>query len=172
MDMAMAIEQNEAKVQEMLQKMEADPVTSKIMEVAETVEDMYEAAKRYITIKLDDFRKLFNDALGYYDKKTKLSDDDMEMIVGGAGSSFWQKFKKYALAAVVIAGVLAVSAVTAGAAAGAIGAAAGAAGAFAAAAVGGTTSVTVAAVSVGTASAVTGAIAGAGIAIKTLAEKS
>ena len=46
MEMAMTIEQNGAQVQEMLQKMEADPITSRIMEAAETVEDMYEAAKR------------------------------------------------------------------------------------------------------------------------------
>lgn len=172
MEMAMAIEQNGAKVQEMLQKMEADPITSRIMEAAETVEDMYEAAKRYISIKLDEFKELFDEALGYYDKKTKLSDEDMEMIVGGSWSDIWNKCKKVALAAVVVVGVVALSAATAGVAAGVIGAAAGAAGAVAAAAVGGTTTAAVAAASVGTASFVTGAVAGAGLSIKTLIEKS
>lgn len=123
MDMAAAIEQNEVQVQEMLQKLEKDPATSRIMEAAETVEEMYEAAKQYISVKLDEFKAMFDDVLGYYDKKTKLSDEDMDFIVGGSWKSFWNKFKKVALAAVIVVGTIAACAATAGLAGAAIGAA-------------------------------------------------
>lgn len=156
MDMAAAIEQNETRVQEMLQKLEKDPVTSRIMEAAETVEEMYEAARKYISVKLDEFKAMFDDVLGYYDKKTRLSDEDMDFIVGGSWKSFWNKFKKVALAAVIVVGTVAACVATAGLA----GAAIGAAGAAAGAAIAGTAVASAAATGAVT-GAVTGGIGGA-----------
>lgn len=163
MDMAAAIEQNEVQVQEMLQRLENDPVTSRIMEAAETVEEMYEAAKKYISVKLDEFKAMFDDVLGYYDKKTRLSDEDMDFIVGGSWKSFWKKFKKVALAAVIVVGAVAACVVTAGAA----GAAIGAAGAAAGAAMLGT-AVGSAAATGAVAGAIGGGIGGAALSIDTI----
>ena len=151
MNMAMAMENADVRQQsqELLAKLEADPVINSLMEAAETIEDMYEIAKRYVTVKLEDFRQLFEEAMDYYKgAKVELDDDTMEYVVGGSLKSFWKTFKKVALAAVIVAGVGLACAVTGGLAGAGI-AAAGAA--FAGTAVG-TAAVT---------GAATGAIGGA-----------
>ena len=67
MNMAMAMENADVRQQskELLAKLEADPVVNGMMEAAETIEDMYEVAKRYVTMKLEDFRQLFEEAMDY-----------------------------------------------------------------------------------------------------------
>lgn len=120
MNMAMAMENADVRQQskELLAKLEADPVINGLMEAAETIEDMYEIAKRYVTMKLEDFRQLFEEAMDYYKgTKVELDDDTMEYVVGGSWKSFWNTFKKVALTAVIVAGVGLLCAVTAGAAA-------------------------------------------------------
>lgn len=118
--MNMAMENADVRQQskELLAKLEADPVINGLMEAAETIEDMYEIAKRYVTMKLEDFRQLFEEAMDYYKgTKVELDDDTMEYVVGGSWKSFWNTFKKVALTAVIVAGVGLLCAVTAGAAA-------------------------------------------------------
>ena len=120
MNMAMAMENADVRQQskELLAKLEADPVVNGMMEAAETIEDMYEIAKRYVTMRLEDFRQLFEEAMDYYKgAKVELDDDTMEYVVGGSWKSFWNTFKKVALTAVIVAGVGLLCAVTAGAAA-------------------------------------------------------
>ncbi|MGM9579793.1 MAG: hypothetical protein ACI3U2_00995 [Anaerovibrio sp.] len=118
MEMAinMASSEFRAKADEVLRIMESDPVTARIMDAAETVEEMYEAARRYVNVKFEDFKRYFNEAMGCYEAKMELSDDDMELVVGGSWKSFWQKTKKFLLSATVI-----VSCALGGAVVGAIG---------------------------------------------------
>lgn len=120
MNMAMAMENADVRQQsqELLAKLEADPVINGLMEAAETIEDMYEIAKRYVTMKLEDFRQMFEEAMDYYKgTKVELDDDTMEYVVGGSWKSFWEGFKKVALVAVIAVGVGLACAATAGAAA-------------------------------------------------------
>lgn len=151
MNMAMAMENADVRQQskELLAKLEADPVVNGLMEAAETIEDMYEIAKRYVTMKLEDFRQLFEEAMDYYkNAKVELDDDTMEYVVGGSWKSFWKTFKKVALTAVIVAGVGLACAATGGLA----GAGIGVAGAYVTGAALGSAAAT---------GAVTGAIGGA-----------
>ena len=126
MNVAAAMENAGAReqAQEILARMEANPVVNAMMEAAETVEDMYEAAKGYVDMSLEAFRHAFAAAMDYCnDAKQELDDDTLECIVGGSWGDAWNMFKKVALTTVIVAGVVAACALTAGAAGAAVGAA-------------------------------------------------
>ena len=113
-----------AEIKKLQAAMEADPVVGKLMDAAETVEDMYEVAKRYVEIKLEDFRELFSEAMDYFKgSKVELDDEVMECVAGGASwGGFWKVFKKVAVAAAIGLAVGAVCVATGGAAGAALGA--------------------------------------------------
>ncbi len=117
-----------AEIRNLQAYMEADTVVNKMMEAAETVEDMYEVAKRYIQIKFEDFRQVFNDAMDYFKgSKVELDDEVMECVAGGfSWGKFWNTFKKVAIAVAVGVVVVGASVVTAGVAGAVVGAAVGA----------------------------------------------
>ena len=123
MNVAVAMENVEAReqAQEILTKIQANPAVNALLEDAETVEDMYEVAKRYIDMNREEFRNAFEAAINYYNNtKQELDDDTMECIVGGSWS--WSTVKKIALGVAIAVGVAAACAVTAGAAGAAVGA--------------------------------------------------
>ena len=115
-----------AEIKKLQAAMEADTVVGKLMDAAESVEDMYEVAKRYIQIKFEDFCQVFNETMDYLKgSKVELDDGTMECVVGGfSWRGLWNGVKKVAIAAAIGVAVVTVSAVTAGAAGAVIGAAA------------------------------------------------
>ncbi len=158
-----------AEIKRFQATMEADPVVGRLMEAAETVEDMYKVAKRYIQIKFEDFHQIFNEAMDYFKgSKVELDDEVMECVVGGRWKG-WKIFKKIAMVAVAAAiavGVVAAAAVTGGVACGLVGAA----GAFVHGFVTGS-AITVGAALTSTAAvggAVGGAVAGAALGITSM----
>ncbi len=108
--------------------MEENPVVKKLMEAARTVEDMYEVAKTYIEVKLEDFKVLWNKTVDYFkESKTALPDEMMDSVVGGWSiSGFFNKWKKEIIATTIAVGCLAAGVVIGAALGGWVGAAAGA----------------------------------------------
>ena len=90
------------KIQEAL---EANTAVNKLMEAAQTVEDMYQAVKEYINMKLDDFKVLCDKTIEYFKSaKTELDDETLECVSGGWSlSGFWNKYKKTICAVVFVA---------------------------------------------------------------------
>ncbi len=113
---------NAVEIKRLQATMEADPVVGRLMDAAETVEDMYKVAKRYVQIKMEDFRQTFNEAMDYLKgSKVQLDDEVMECVAGGfSWSKFWNVVKKVAISAVVVAAVVGACVVTGGVA-GAVG---------------------------------------------------
>ncbi len=155
-----------AEIKRFQATMEADPVVGRLMEAAETVEDMYKVAKRYIQIKFEDFHQIFNEAMDYFKgSKVELDDEVMECVVGGRWKG-WKIFKKIAIAAAIAVGVVAAAALTGGIAGGLVGAA----GAYVSGWVAGS-AITVGAALTSTAAvggAVGGAVAGAALGITSM----
>ncbi len=155
-----------AEIKRFQATMEADPVVGRLMEAAETVEDMYKVAKRYIQIKFEDFHQIFNEAMDYFKgSKVELDDEVMECVVGGRWKG-WKIFKKIAIAAAIAVGVVAAAALTGGVAGGLVGAA----GAYVSGWVAGS-AITVGAALTSTAAvggAVGGAVAGAALGITSM----
>ena len=112
---------------------EANPVSMKLLEAAQTVEDMYEIAKEYVAIKFSDFKVLFDKTVDYFkEPKTALSDEVMDSVVGGWSiSGFFNKWKKEIIATTIAVGCtvagIAIGAVLGGWVGAAAGAVAGAA---------------------------------------------
>lgn len=105
-----------------LQEMENNPVVSKLLEAAQTVEDMYNIAKGYFEITFEKFQTMYEEATNYFKQdKVELADDTMEAVVGGV-PKWLKKLGKIALATVIVVGVVAACAATAGAAGAAVGA--------------------------------------------------
>lgn len=112
-DMAVMMENEEvkAKAKQIEAHMDGDSVISKMLDAAENVADMYEIAKKYLEIKMEDFEMLFNGAMDYFsEKKTKLSDETMECIVGGRKHFNWKLLKKIAIVAAIAVGTVALCA--------------------------------------------------------------
>ena len=104
-------EEAKAGVEKFRTAMEANPVLNKVLEAAKSIEDMYQVAKCYLDIKLEDFKILMNKTADYFKSpKIKLEDDMMECVVGGWDiGGFWNKYKKVIISAAIIAGVAAIT---------------------------------------------------------------
>ena len=113
----MSHQENQSAAEQLKAALEANPAVSQMMEAAQSVEEMYDSVKEYISLKLEDFKVLFDKAIEYFKgPKVALEDDMMECVAGGWSiSNFWNKYKKTICAAVVVAGMAVV-----GAAAGAV----------------------------------------------------
>ena len=83
----------EAKLTEV---MESNPVVSKLVKAAETVEDAYQIAKEYFTMKFEEFKVLFDRTVNYFkESKAELSDEVLDNVVGGwSFSGFWNEYKE------------------------------------------------------------------------------
>ncbi len=102
---------------------EANPVSMKLLEAAETVEDMYEIAREYVAMKLEDFKVLFDKTLDYFkEPKAALSDEVMDAVVGGGWSEWWNKKKHAVLRTAIFVGCIVAGAAIGAATGGAAGA--------------------------------------------------
>ncbi len=110
----MSHEENQNAVEQLKAAMEANPVVSQMMEAAQSVEEMYASVKEYISMKLEDFKVLFDKTIEFFKgPKVQLEDDMMECVVGGwSFSNFWNKYKRAICATVVVAGVALIGAAT------------------------------------------------------------
>ncbi len=81
-----------AKVEQFLA---ADPVATKLMQVAETVEEVYEVVKKCVKITLGEFKIIFDKTVRYFrDEKAELPDEVMDNVVGGSWfGDVWNKYK-------------------------------------------------------------------------------
>ncbi len=86
------------KVQEGVENLKAklaeDTAVKKLVEAAETVEDMYEIAKRYVQVKLEDFKRIYQEVKDYYSSaKAIIQDEVLDNVAGGRGWNFvgWNK---------------------------------------------------------------------------------
>ena len=113
----MSHQENQSAAEQLKAALEANPAVSQMMEAAQSVEEMYDSVKEYISLKLEDFKVLFDKTIEYFKgPKVALEDEMMECVVGGwSFSNFWNKYKKTICAVVVVAGMAVL-----GAAAGAV----------------------------------------------------
>ena len=112
-DVATMIGTEEAKagVEKLRAAMEANPVLNKVLDAAESIEDMYQVAKCYFEVTLEDFKILMNKTIEFFKSpKVKLEDEMMDCVVGGwSFGNFWNKYKKVIISAAIIAGVAAIT---------------------------------------------------------------
>ncbi len=102
---------------ELIEKVDAaldsNPVTRKLMEAAQTVEDVYQIAKKYLEIKLEDFKIIFEKTVKYFkEEKTELPDEVMDTVVGGSFGDWLNKWKRNIITAAIAVGCTVVGAVT------------------------------------------------------------
>ena len=96
----------------LLSAIEENPVVSKLLNAAETIEDAYDVVKNYVVLKFEDFKVLFNKTMDYF-KESKMALDDkvLDNVAGGGWfSDIWNKYKKEIVCAVIVIGCTAVGA--------------------------------------------------------------
>lgn len=100
----MSREDNQNAAGQVMAAFESNPVVSQMLDAAQSIEDMYEAIKEYIGLKLEDFKVICNKTIDFLKgPKAKLDDDTMELVVGGFScASAWNGFKKAVCAVAVI----------------------------------------------------------------------
>ncbi len=83
---------NEEVQQQMVQMkavMEKDPVAVKMIEAAQTAEDVFEITKRYVEVKWEDFKRIFKESVAYFsNSKAELNDEVLDHVAGGWGWDF------------------------------------------------------------------------------------
>lgn len=124
----MHVEGMQAEVDKVQVALEENPVTQKLMEAAQTVEDVFQIVKEFAKTTLEDFKLIWDKTLDYFkNEKAELPDEVMDSVVGGwSFSSFWERFKRPIIAVgIVVAG--AAGGAVAGSWAGPVGVAVGAA---------------------------------------------
>ena len=101
-------------------KMEENAEVNALIEKAASLEDLFEVAKKYVTMKFEAFKAICHDAFAYFGKEDKvaLPDETMDAVVGGSWlGNLWNKCKKVVTAVavgVVLGGIVAAGAVTCG----------------------------------------------------------
>ncbi len=122
----LSVEGAAKSVDDMVAALEEIPAVKQMLEAAKTVEDIYQAVKGYLSIKVEDFKVLFHKTVDYFkEPKVALADDVMENVVGGAWG-FFETWKKKALAATLLIGAFVEGALIGAAVGGPVGAVAGA----------------------------------------------
>ena len=113
-------EENKSTIEKLRVALEENPAVQKLMEVAETAEDVYGIVKNYIKVKLEDFKVLYEKTLNFYkEAKVALDDEILDAVAGGGWwSNFWEKHKAGIITAAIFVGCVALGGV-AGLAAGA-----------------------------------------------------
>ncbi len=103
----LSVEGADKSVDDMVAAMEENPAVKKLMDAAETLEDMYHVVKEYLAIKLEDFKVLFDKTVDYFkETKAALSDDVLDNVVGGGFWNFVAKWKKQLLASTILVGAV------------------------------------------------------------------
>ena len=112
-------------------KMEGNAEVNALLEKAASLEDLFEVAKKYVTMKFEAFKAICHDAFAYFGKEDKvaLSDETMEAVVGGGWlGNLWNKCKKVVTAvavgvaaAAVMGGIAAIGVASGGLALGVLG---------------------------------------------------
>lgn len=89
-----------------------NPAAMKVFEAVKSVEDAYEIAKKFVQIKLEEFKVLFEKTVNYFkDTKTALDDETLDCVSGGWGfsflSDFWNEHKfGIVFGSILVAGVV------------------------------------------------------------------
>ncbi len=123
----LSVEGAEKSVNDMVAAMEANPVVEKMLEAAQSVEDMYHVVKEYLAMKLEDFKVLFDKTVDYFkETKAALTDDVLDNVVGGGFWDFVSRWKKQIVASTVLIGSVVEGALIGAAIGGPAGAACGA----------------------------------------------
>ncbi len=118
----MSVEGAAQSVSDMVVALESEPKVKKLLDVARTVEDMYQAVKDYVSLKLEDFKVLFQKSVDYFkESKAALADEVLDNVVGG-GWGFSLRWQKLALAATLLIGGIVEGALIGAAVGGPIGA--------------------------------------------------
>ncbi len=80
-----------------------DEETCALLDAAQSAKDVFEAVKKYVTMKFEDFTALFDDVMDYFkEDKAVLADETLECVVGGWSlSGLWQSVKKKATAIII-----------------------------------------------------------------------
>ncbi len=104
----MANEKAQEAAEKLRAAMEANPEDNALMEAAQNAEDMYAVAKKYVKMKLEEFKVLFQKAVDYFkEDKVQLKDEMLDSVAGGwSFSSFWNDYKKQIVACVVCVGCI------------------------------------------------------------------
>ena len=86
---------------------DTDQETCKLLDLAQSVEDVFEATKKYVAMKLEDFKALFADVMDYFKAdKAVLADETLDCVVGGwSWGGIWETVKRKAVAVVVGAAI-------------------------------------------------------------------
>ncbi len=104
----MSVEGAHEKVEQLVAVMEENPAVKKLLEAAQSMEDMYHIAKEYVEMKLEDFKVLWDKMVAYYkEEKAALDDDVMDGVVGGWSiSGFFHKWKRVIVASCIMVGCM------------------------------------------------------------------
>ncbi len=113
----MSREDYQNAVEELQAALDVNPAISRMIDTAQSLEEMYESLKEYMSLKLEDFKVVFAKALAYIvPPKTRLEDDTMDCVAGGGYLHDWKdlqvNIKKAAICAAILAGLLIVGTAT------------------------------------------------------------
>ncbi len=124
----MSVEGAAEKVDQFVAALDENPAVKKLLDAAQSVEDVYHIAKDYIQMKLEDFKILFEKTVAYFkNEKAALPDEVMEDVVGGwSFSEWWNKWKRPIVASSILVGCVVGGALIGGALGGGPGAVVGA----------------------------------------------
>ena len=103
--------QSRATIDQIQEAMSRDTVVDKMIEAAQTVEDLYQVVMRYGSMKFEEFKALCSDVMDYFrGPKVALDDEIMDAVVGGGfWGNLWNKCKTVvaAVGAGIVVGALA-----------------------------------------------------------------
>ena len=105
----MEVRENKILAGRLHELLDRDVLVAKMVKEARDVRDLYEAIKKYTTMKLEDFKHTLNAALAYLaPPKLALADADMEYVIGGGfwssvGNWFKENWKAVLITALVAA---------------------------------------------------------------------
>ena len=114
----MSCEDNQNALEQMKAALDANPALSHMVYAAQSIEEMYESLKEYMSLKLEDFKVVFAKAFAYIvPAKTRLDDDMMDCVAGGDGylkswNDLKKNIKKSVICAAILAGLLIIGAAT------------------------------------------------------------
>ncbi len=99
----MKIEGIHEKLDQFVEAMEENPVVKKLLEAAQSMEDVYQIAKEYVEVKLEDFKVIWDKTVAYFkEERAPLPDEAMEGVVGGSLASWWNRWKRVIAASCIM----------------------------------------------------------------------
>ena len=105
----LSVEKNQTCVDEIKDAIEKNPIVVKALEVAKTVEEVYDIMKKYVQIKFENFKVCFEKSMDFFrESKAELSDEVLDTVAGGGWlSNFWNKYKTAIIATAIFVGCVA-----------------------------------------------------------------